>query len=148
MRFRKLRIAFSVTCLIACVLLIVLWVRSFHEIDWVAGPLPGSSGFCVMSRIGGLGFVLLLQPDQADRVWVMKTEPIFELKLPYRTALGFVEYLATPTAYRVRVPYWFPFLLSAAAAGVPWLRWRFSLRTMLIATTLVAAALGLIMWLR
>ena len=29
MRFRKLRIAFSATCLIACVLLIVLWVRSY-----------------------------------------------------------------------------------------------------------------------
>ena len=29
MKFRKLRIAFSATCLIACVLLIVLWVRSF-----------------------------------------------------------------------------------------------------------------------
>src|SRR4051794_14507847 len=27
-RFRKLRIAFSAVCLIACVLLIVLWVRS------------------------------------------------------------------------------------------------------------------------
>ena len=29
MRFRKLRIAWSVVCGIACVLLIVLWVRSY-----------------------------------------------------------------------------------------------------------------------
>ena len=29
MRFRKLRIAWSVACGIACVLLIVLWVRSY-----------------------------------------------------------------------------------------------------------------------
>ena len=28
----------------------------------------------------------------------------------------------------------------------PWLRWRFSLRTLLIATTLVAVVLGLIVW--
>jgi hypothetical protein len=33
MKFRKLRIAFSVTCLIACVLLIVLWVRSYWWSD-------------------------------------------------------------------------------------------------------------------
>jgi hypothetical protein len=33
MRFRKLRIAFSVTCLIACVLLIALWVRSYWKVD-------------------------------------------------------------------------------------------------------------------
>jgi hypothetical protein len=30
MRFRKLRIAFSVTCGIACVLLIAMWVRSYY----------------------------------------------------------------------------------------------------------------------
>ena len=33
MRFRKLRIAWSVACLIACVLLIVLWVRSYWWVD-------------------------------------------------------------------------------------------------------------------
>ena len=33
MKFRKLRIAFSATCLIACVLLIVLWVRSYWKVD-------------------------------------------------------------------------------------------------------------------
>jgi hypothetical protein len=30
MRHRQLRIAFSVICLIACVLLIALWVRSYE----------------------------------------------------------------------------------------------------------------------
>src|SRR6478609_241719 len=33
MRFRKLRIAWSVGCGIACVLLIVLWVRSYWWFD-------------------------------------------------------------------------------------------------------------------
>src|SRR6476660_5145825 len=33
MRFRKLRIAFSATCIIACALLIVLWVRSYWRQD-------------------------------------------------------------------------------------------------------------------
>jgi hypothetical protein len=33
MRFRKLRIALSVACGIACVLLIVLWVRSYSKVD-------------------------------------------------------------------------------------------------------------------
>jgi hypothetical protein len=43
-------------------------------------------------------------------------------------------------------PYWFLILLTAAIAAAPWLRWpkRFSLRTLLIATTLVAVVLGLI----
>src|SRR4051812_6024482 len=38
MRFRKLRIAFSATCLIACVLLIVLWVRSYWWVEQVSLP--------------------------------------------------------------------------------------------------------------
>ena len=33
MRFRKLRIAWSVVWGIACVLLIVLWVRSYWSVD-------------------------------------------------------------------------------------------------------------------
>ena len=35
-------------------------------------------------------------------------------------------------------------MLSATLAVAPWLRWRFTLRTLLIATTLVAVVLGLI----
>jgi len=33
MKYRYLRIAFSVTCGIACVLLVVLWVRSYWSVD-------------------------------------------------------------------------------------------------------------------
>ncbi len=35
MRFRKLRIAWSVVCGIACVLLVVFWVRSYFKVDYV-----------------------------------------------------------------------------------------------------------------
>src|SRR6476469_5066865 len=47
------------------------------------------------------------------------------------------------------LPYWFLVSLSVIFAVGPWirqLRWRFSLRTLLIATTLVAVVLGLIVW--
>src|SRR4051794_14830990 len=45
MRFRKLRIAFSATCLIACVLLIALWVRSYWMDDGLVVRLPNSGEF-------------------------------------------------------------------------------------------------------
>src|SRR3954470_13955494 len=41
MRFRKLRIAWSVVCGIACVLLIVLWVRSYTQLDIVTYRASG-----------------------------------------------------------------------------------------------------------
>jgi hypothetical protein len=45
-----------------------------------------------------------------------------------------------------RFPHWFAILIACAASIAPWLAWRFSLRTMLIAMTLVAVALGLVVW--
>jgi hypothetical protein len=44
------------------------------------------------------------------------------------------------------MPIWFLIVLTSALATVPWIRWRFSLRTLLIATTLVAVVLGLIIY--
>jgi branched-subunit amino acid ABC-type transport system permease component len=47
------------------------------------------------------------------------------------------------------LPHWFIAGFFAAFAATTWvrqLRWRFSLRTLLIATTLVAVVLGAIVW--
>jgi hypothetical protein len=46
----------------------------------------------------------------------------------------------------VVVPHWFGILPLAGLTALPWLPWRFSLRTLLIATTLVAILLGLIVY--
>src|SRR4051794_10959899 len=55
MRFRKLRIAWSVMCLIACVLLIVLWVRSY----WWADVFSSAKGYSVGSLRGELLVAIL-----------------------------------------------------------------------------------------
>jgi len=50
----------------------------------------------------------------------------------------------------IHVPHWFPVVVSVTLATAPWIiqwQWRFSLRTLLIAITLVAIGLGLIVWL-
>jgi hypothetical protein len=44
------------------------------------------------------------------------------------------------------VPHWFLVLATIGLSALPWLRLRFSLRTLLIATTLVAVVLGLVVW--
>jgi hypothetical protein len=49
---------------------------------------------------------------------------------------------------QVILPLWFPALSFAALAWLIHLQWQFSLRTLLIVTTLVAVVLGLIVWLR
>jgi hypothetical protein len=54
----------------------------------------------------------------------------------------------TPTGrFFIHIPHWLPFLMAAFVAGAPWIKWRYSLRTLLIIVTLAALALGLlVMW--
>src|SRR5438045_3167272 len=47
---RYLRIAFSATSLIACVLLIVLWVRSYYQSDFIARTSSNSMIGIVVNR--------------------------------------------------------------------------------------------------
>jgi hypothetical protein len=147
MRFRKLRIVWSMVCGILCLLLIVLWVRSYRalgerwqsttirarflyvssshgQICWSGKPdlltsLTGTPFKHVSNNIGG---ILEIGPPA---VW------------------GF-KYGRTNSSAMLRTPYRFPALLVASLCTTPWLPFkRFSLRTLLIATTLVAVALGL-----
>jgi hypothetical protein len=59
-------------------------------------------------------------------------------------------WLHGPSDTCFRVPYcWLFILLFGALSVIPWMPWpnRFSLRTLLIVTTLVAVLLGLVVWL-
>jgi hypothetical protein len=115
MRFRKLRIAWSVAWGIGCVLLIVLWVRSYII----------QRQFKLIDDIDGIsteGSLILLKPAPVE------ASPFDDEFVPITRIL--------------QMPYWSITLLSASLAVVPWIR-RFSLRTMLIATMMVAVGLGL-----
>jgi hypothetical protein len=62
---------------------------------------------------------------------------------------GYAGFLLQPLTdgYVVALPYWLLLFTFCVGVAAPQLRWRFTLRTLLIATTLVAVVLGLIMWL-
>jgi hypothetical protein len=135
MRLRELRIAFSATCLIACVQLIALWVRSYWRWDYIQSPF-GSKGWLLSSLHGKLG--CYAGPPSAgftewryfcDRI----DDPKDEIYLP--------RIFSLPDGFSVLV-----FTVLAAVPWLPWLRWRFSLRTLLIATTLIALVLGTFVW--
>jgi hypothetical protein len=190
MRFRKLRIAWSVALGILAVLLIVLWVRSYQTFDRVSGRLAGRTSAICVSYAGGLSTVFT-RPGTLRWNWPRRDSgPILANKVtmaeldlsrftyadtdvvwPQHTRMGFGwiyrnMYMNIPNsatgwnpqgltgrswatgATGLLVPHWFGVLILATLAGVPWIRWkwRFSLRTLLITTTLVAALLGLIVY--
>jgi hypothetical protein len=51
-----------------------------------------------------------------------------------------------PDGLILTLPHWTLALVPVGLAVAPWLRWRFTTRTLLIAITAVAVVLGLIVW--
>jgi hypothetical protein len=157
MRFRKLRIAWSVACGIAFLLLIVLWVRSYRvSDDWRranGGKLLNIQSYRGEFGIGRWSFPRPIPwrhsanrideiDEPAKRLWTpMKDQaPLSYVGIRWQTLMPL-------NLFAIR--YWSPVVLSGTLATLPWLSlWsgRYSLRTLLIATTLVAVVLGLIMW--
>jgi hypothetical protein len=144
MKYRKLRIAWSVAWGVAAVLLCVLWVRSYWCRDVLTGPSQTAGESYVFSQQGEMQY-LWDSRVTPDAVWQFSTYPVQDWHTRLSAEIG--HWYRLKGFCSVVVPHW-AFLLSVTAiAASSWLSYRFSLRTLLIATTLVAVVLGLIVWL-
>jgi len=114
----NLRIAWTLLCLTAIILLFGLWILSYEYEDCILI----SSRFVLRSS---KGFIVLGRYDWA-------------YKLPGRS-----NPIVGSLQSEVRVHYVFSVVALAAMTFFPWLARTFSLRTLLVATTLIAAMLGL-----
>jgi hypothetical protein len=143
---RGIEITWTVCCSIACVLLIVLWVRSYWVVEQRYGPSFGSWTLVSVSLPGVLCFGVTDTPYKPIRrdaaewwTWASKTDDAGHP--PYRSKV--LGYFNCGNG-RIDIPYWLAVMLMIAGAVAP--RKSFSLRTLLIATTLVAVVLGTIVW--
>src|SRR6476620_9350131 len=143
MKFRKLRIAWSVFWGLACVLLIVLWVRSYWWVDMVSKTTTTSSGWRVCLFSGRLSARWGPGWRPINKLHWALSRPIEETPAyPSDDVLGF----SLRRGY-FSIPIWCAAVMSGLLAPIPWwlskIPWsrRFSLRTLLIATTLVAVLL-------
>jgi hypothetical protein len=141
MKYRNLRIAWSVPWGAAAVLLCVLWVRSYwwmdttnpylrHTVTTARGKLWWNPQIFIESNTAAVAF-----EEAATKGGRVFSFPIHPVKV-------------TRSSRGIAIPIWFPALFAAVISLAPWIHWskRFSLRTLLIATTLVAVALGLVVW--
>jgi hypothetical protein len=147
MRFRKLRIAWSTLCGIATVLLIVLWVRSCWYVDDLVITLTKTRQLELQSVPGRcIGFIAYA-PSRPIGLFAryMNTTPEGAEHAHLKHGILGGE-LAMSTVW---VAHWILAAVFLFLGIAPWARYvKFSLRTLLIATTLVAIALGLIVWLQ
>src|SRR3954469_10763909 len=106
MRFRKPRIAWSVFWGVACVLLVVLWVRSYQQLDEARVPFSSSSQLVVQS-FGGTIWILTEYRSQTSERWGLRNKSVDELS--ELTGFEVIPPRATFTLSpgELRVPFWF-----------------------------------------
>jgi hypothetical protein len=143
-KYHKLRIAVSTVFGILCILLIALWIRSLTWASTLQGVL-GSERLQFTSEDGRLAVLIFPNIQSRNfprRDWTITDGWSADTNHPQfqNWRLGKMR----PKGVFAVVSWWFVVLILAMLAAAPWIRWRFSIRTLLIVTTLVAVVLGLI----
>lgn len=138
MKFRKLRISWSVAWGLLAALVFAMWVRSYWGSDVVYWQTT-TIRTVLFSAAGVIG--VSKSNFEAIPGWGWNK---IEL-MPGRTPTW--QFHSDNNGTRLRFPHRLPIAISGLLAVAPWIRqprWRYSLLTLLIAMTLVGVVLGLI----
>jgi hypothetical protein len=122
--YRAARIAATVACLSPCLLMIGLWARSNQSPTYIREHLPGVPGLEITSDRSELHVAHLALDKPMRKLGGVLYQP---------------QYWSFHLSFKFLIP------LTAALALIPWLPWqrlRFSLRTLLVVTTLIAVMLA------
>jgi hypothetical protein len=149
---KYLRIAVTALSLTACVLLVALWVRSYWWADDVGTLSIGGHEITADSYCGTTTFFIYENANAASSDMYFDC---YEIKEYYDKVRAFFDYYRIEESFWDRAadcivtPHWFWVSVSLSIGAFPWIHWskRFSLRTLLIATTLVALGLGVVIYL-
>ena len=148
--FRRLLNIASIVCLVLCVALMGIWVRSY---DLRTRLLATTRSI----NIGSVQGRLMLIPSENGEWWweavgnhTSDPPDSAHLSFPPGTSNLFGFY-ACPSWKKsaLIVPYWFLVLTSGSLAMALRMRWppQFALRSLFIATTFLAIVLGMVAWL-
>jgi hypothetical protein len=142
--FRRLRIALSISCGVLAVALCVWWAWSYSRVDIVTLGISPGPGYMLASASGELSLAHFRSIEgSVEAGWRAWTYP-FDGTRAWENAPS-TEFIGLRCgSFFVAVRYGIVVALTTALAAIPWTRWQFSLRTMFIATTLFALALGLV----
>jgi len=141
---KTLRIAVTAVSLLVCALLIVLWVRSYFCFDDLYLHFHRFPDYSVEFTSWEGTISTDVFPEIFSEGNVIEHQHYAESPRPEFIRPWF--YLGSDDFYIlvVFVPHWFLVTIFAAFAAVPWIKWRFSLRTLLIVLTLFAVFFGMI----
>jgi hypothetical protein len=144
MKFRNLRIAWSLIWAVVALLLLILWVRSYSARSTFEVLVTPTHRYNIHSLAGTVAF------DWEEREFITIElrryfDDLYFLHLKTNAGLKFQRSESDRAIYAISVSYWLLVIVTMCISAIPWLPLRFSLRTMLVGITLLAVALGLIM---
>jgi hypothetical protein len=144
LRNRRRRIGVSVFFGVVALAICGLWISSYQTNVVFQGEIPKRHAFSIQSRNGAVHIYLL----HATVKWVLGTSRPGVVMVSQWKETGIFTFTNNSALTTVSIPHWFLLLASISTGAVAWypIRTRFSLRTMLIATTLAAVVLGLFAW--
>ena len=158
MKFRKLRIAWSVVWGVLAIAAVLAWIRSYYWSDYVSLYSRGQDWSLHLQR-GNLGaWVIRIAAPPTNAVHWSICETPSTSDNPYlmfdgtqiramQSFAGF-HYGSSVAVTLLMIPFPVVFGATLLAGSIPYMKRRFSLRALLIAITLVAVVLGLFVWLR
>jgi hypothetical protein len=153
----KLRIAFTAVCGIACLWLMLLWMRSYRWNDIAYRPLNSTPQILSVYSFRGRITIAALVPVEDDDLMKSRDPTAWGWEPQYVGNLvplddeeekprPLFEFRILLNGGYTTFPHWFAILIAGAVAVATWIRWRLSLRTLLIATALVAVVLGAVVY--
>jgi hypothetical protein len=146
MRYRKLRIAWSILCGIICVPLIVLWARSYKTADIFTLPITANKLFGLSSDKGVFlaSFYAWPRGPMVGSIWD-RWHGTYEPgpRIVNAKAWNYGTLPSGSSGWYIQMPQMQFIVAAMFLAGASWIRWRFSIRTLLIAMTVLAAVLGM-----
>jgi hypothetical protein len=115
-------------------MLIVLWIRGYSRHDTIGYRFTSNIVSMIQSKSGT---VLLTHTNITGNGfgWFYYSSKPFNNYWTFRL-------INRPDIHLVQLPNWLFIAVSLIVAALPWLRWRYSLRTLLIIITAVALVLG------
>jgi hypothetical protein len=144
---RYLRFAAAGFFALLTLAVIGLWVRSYYRGDSVAGPFRDTHMIGIGSHYGTTAWMSRSQKRLPDK-WMVRHFAARPEEAAKRTQEGFLARLGFGVKHYLMLPHWFLAALSFGLAALAWPRqfWRFTIRTLLLATTLLAGVLGLVVY--
>ena len=146
---RFIRYTLATFCIAACVGCLALWWRSerLPFVETISGSLNGSESLSVTTCCGRCNITLL---DFATTPWRFRVNGPYDSEFRALNT-GYPRFKAeanfsqpTRGRYVCHFPLWYPALIFAlACVGVLRFRRQFTIRSALVATTVVAALIGM-----